>query len=137
MKLYTIYLDGIDKTGKDSILPYIGPVCNYRYVCNIRGVMTQFAYDELYGRDYSYDLDQQKDCLNVLLTVEEEDWKVRCKMTNEPAIDYKKNCEVFERAYNKLESAGCPVIKINTSKHSLYEIAKIIVNEIDHLNGLN
>ena len=52
MKMYNIYLDGIDKCGKGSILPYIGPLSNYKYICNVRGVISQIAYSKLYNRPY-------------------------------------------------------------------------------------
>lgn len=133
-KIYTICLDGIDKTGKDTILPYIGPLCNYKYICNVRGIMTQIAYSELYNRNYEYDLDQQKHILNVLLTVDYDDWKIRCKMNNEPEINYFDNSNVFWKAYSLLHNAGYPTLAIKTSKHSPYEIAKMIV---DHINELN
>lgn len=128
---YTIYLDGIDKTGKDTLLPYIGPICNYKYICNVRGIMTQIAYSKLYNRPYTYDLKQQKNCLNVLLTVSEEDWKVRCKINNEPDISYEENQLAFEEAYEMLLKNNCPVIKINTSTHSPFQVAMIIVSEMN------
>lgn len=135
MKYYTIYLDGIDKTGKDSILPYIGPLCNYKYICNVRGIMSQIAYSDLYLRKLDYDLHQQKECLNVLLTVNKDDWLVRCAIACEPSISYEEHCKVFEAAYKKLQDAGCPVFTLNTSFVSPYAAAKLIVDYIDEMNG--
>lgn len=133
--IYTIYLDGIDKCGKDSILPYIGPLCNYKYICNIRGIMTQLAYSKLYNRDYNYNLTQQEHVLNVYLTVDKEDWKIRCNINNEPDIVYEDNVKVFNDAYNELLKNGFNTLKINTSKYSQYEIAKQIVKRMDELNA--
>lgn len=135
MKYYTIYLDGIDKTGKDSILPYIGPLCKYKYICNVRGIMTQIAYSDLYQRKFDYDLYQQKECLNVLLTVNKDDWLVRCAVTREPKISYEEHRNAFEAAYKKLQDAGCPVLTLNTSFLSPYAAAKLIVDYIDEMNG--
>lgn len=134
MKMYNIYLDGIDKCGKDSILPYIGPLSNYKYICNVRGVISQIAYSKLYNRPYEYDLDQQIYALNVYLTVDYEDWKIRCKSTNEPEINYIENVKVFDESFDYLKKLHFPVLKCNTSKCSPYEIAKIIINEIERYN---
>lgn len=135
LKYYTIYLDGMDKTGKDTIAKYVIILSKYRYVINCRGIITQVAYDKLYNRNCVYDIEQQKDVINVLLTVDEDDWNIRCKITNEPKIDYNTNSKSFEDAYNELVSNGMVIPRFNTSTMSPYEIAKQIVEYADKLNS--
>ena len=106
MKYYSICIDGIDKTGKDTLLGFIDRLSNHKYIINVRGMLSQIAYSDLYKRDFNYDLSTQQHILNVLLTADKEDWEVRCKLTREPAINYEDNCEVFEEAYTALHRAG-------------------------------
>ena len=135
MKYYSICIDGIDKTGKDTLLGFIDQLSNHKYIINVRGMMSQIAYADLYKRDFNYDLVPQQHILNVLLTVDYDDWKTRCKLTREPAIDYESNCKVFEDAYSTLEKAGLPVVKYNTTVMTPYMIAKCILAVMDNLNS--
>ena len=136
IKYNTIYLDGIDKTGKDTIAQYVIKLCNYRYIVNCRGIITQIAYNDIYHRDYNYDLAGQKNIVNVLLTADHDDWNIRCELTNEPKIDYDTHISAFQNVYNKLNLQNLPVLSLNTSKMSPYQIAKNIVDYVDTLNGI-
>ena len=136
IKFSTICLDGIDKTGKDTLLRYIFYLSNKKYLCNARGIMTMIAYSKLYHREFKYSLDGQENIMNILLTADEEDWKIRCKCTSEPVIDYKKNIEAFEYAYRLLQKANKPVLRYNTSELTPYQIAKMIVEEMERKNDI-
>lgn len=127
LKYYTVYVDGIDKTGKDSIAQYIMRMTNYECIVNSRGILSQIAYDKLYNRNRTYELIQQKYIINVLLDVEEEDWKIRCAYTQEPKINYEANKLVFYDARKTLIDAGYEVLSFNTSHSTPYEIATKIV----------
>lgn len=137
MKYYSICIDGIDKTGKDTLLGFIDRLSNHKYIINVRGMLSQIAYSDLYRRDFNYDLSTQQHILNVLLTADKEDWEVRCKLTREPAINYEDNCEVFEVAYKRLQDAGLPVARFNTTVMTPYMIAKSIIDALNNLNGEN
>lgn len=136
MKYYNIFIDGIDKSGKDLIAYYVIRLSNFKYIVNGRGILSQLAYAKLYNRNDVYDLTQQKNIINVYLEVDKEDWLLRCKKTNEPAIDYEKNTEAFQYAVNVLDKAY-NVICFNTSQETPYSIAKRIVNYVDDLNKEN
>ena len=125
MRYYTVVLDGIDKTGKDTIWGYVDYLSGRKYVINSRGVMSQIAYSELYNRPFA---------LNVLLTVEKEDWETRCKITHEPPIDYEKNMAAFNKAFEKLMDAGMPVARIDTTNMTPYMAAKSIIMAMNALN---
>lgn len=131
MKYYSICIDGIDKTGKDTLLGFIDQLSNHKYIINVRGMLSQIAYANLYNRDFNYDLVPQQYILNILLTVDEEDWKTRCKLTREPVIDYAENCRVFCEAYDVLENAGLPVATFNTTHMTPYQIAKAVIKILE------
>ena len=81
---------------------------------------------------YKFKVDTDSDY--IYLTVDYEDWKIRCKSTNEPEINYIENVKVFDESFDYLKKLHFPVLKCNTSKYSPYEIAKIIINEIERYN---
>ena len=133
MKYYNIFIDGIDKSGKDLITYYVIYLSNFKYIVNGRGILSQLAYAKLYNRNDTYDLTQQKDIVNVYLEVDKEDWLLRCKNTNEPVLDYEKNVETFQYAISILTNVT-NIIRFNTSQETPYMIAKQIVNYVDNLN---
>lgn len=134
LKYYTIVLEGIDKCGKDTIGKYLFALDGGKYLHITRGIMSVIAYNKLYNRDFDYDLSDERRNVFVNLLCDEEDWKIRCKITNEPKIDYKQNCEAFEYAKNVLKEADCFVIDINTSEMSIYDAATMILNFMEELN---
>ena len=134
MKYDTIVLEGIDKTGKDTILRYICELSNYKYLVQSREILSQIAYSQLYTRDYEYQVkDRYNNVLFVYLTVDREDWNIRCNMTNEPVISYDDNIKVFNDAVYKY-SGYINIIKFDTSKKTPYQIAKKIVEYMNELN---
>lgn len=137
MKIYQIFLDGIDKTGKDLIRSYIFYLGKGRYICVARGIMSMRVYSKLYDRPYQYEDENQQYALNVMLTVEKEDWKIRCKATNEALTNYEKEQRLFTSEYMQLKSKGYYVKKYNTSKITPYEIAKDIISYMEKINGSN
>ena len=135
LKYYNVYIDGIDKCGKDLVNSYITYLENYKYLNKSRGLITMIAYSEKFNRKYEYDLESMKKSVHILLDVDEDDWFVRCKNTNEKLIDYKYDTALFNRAYNKLQNAGYKVYRFNTSKQTPYTIAKEIIKILNELNG--
>ena len=135
MRTYQIFIDGIDKTGKDLIRSYIFYLGKGRYICVARGIMSMQVYSKIYDRKYEYDIEPQKNVMNVLLEVDKEDWEVRCKASNEQLTDYEAETSEFEKAYENLKSKGCNVLKFNTSLNTPYCIAMAILNEMERING--
>ena len=54
LSYYYIEIDGIDKTGKDTLWHYIDYMSGRKYVINSRGIISQVAYSCLYDRKYTY-----------------------------------------------------------------------------------
>lgn len=136
MRYFQIFLDGIDKTGKDLIRSYIFYLGKGRYICVARGIASMRVYSQLYDRPYLYDDASQQNVMNVLLTVDKEDWVIRCKTSNEPLTDYDKETQMFNEVFDDLERKGYNVLRYNTSTFTPYTIAKMIVNHMEKLNGL-
>ena len=153
-KVFNVEFDGMDKCGKDSIAKQIFAVDPNKYIINVRGIMSQIAYSHLWSRGYEYDLSKGylENTLFVYLTVDEDDWNVRCKISGEheknksrsdveSAIKYKSSNDAFELAYEKLNASLAEkqvsdkhILKLNTSEMTPYQI---ILKVVDRLNELN
>lgn len=132
MKYYTVVLDGIDKTGKDTIAGFIWRL-DKRLNILVRGWPSLVVYNEKFKRNTDYAM-PYKDALYVHLLVDEEDWKIRCSMTNEKKIDYEADSKMFDSAFNILDNYGYKVMTANTSRITPYQIAQAIVEVIKQLN---
>lgn len=137
LSYYYIEIDGIDKTGKDTLWHYIDYMSGRKYVINSRGIISQVAYSCLYDRKYTYmpTVSNYNNTLIVYLTADEDDWNIRCKITNEPKIDYKSNINAFNDAKDFIKNTThVNVLEFNTSHMTPYEIAKAVCKRMDELN---
>lgn len=137
-KHYEVFIDGIDKSGKDSLARYIDKYCGYTLCVHSRGMLSTIAYNILYGREVDYQNFRGNPCqpLYVLLKVDKKDWEMRCQLTSEPAISYEKNVEVFDRAEEIVKQLGYKVIEFNTTQYTLDTIAKAVVGYIETENSI-
>lgn len=149
-KVFNIEFDGIDKCGKDSIMKQIFSYCPNKFIPKTRGLMSQIAYAKMFNRnsEYEYSDGYLENTLFVYLTVNEDDWKVRCDITNEHEknkyrtdvereIKYKESCECFDYAYEKLYKElknKKHIMKFNTSEVTPINIIKEVINRINELN---
>lgn len=136
-KYWEIEIDGPDKAGKDLVCKYLCEMSGWRFSINVRGLMSQQVYAKKFGRDYEYDvLNFNKNKILILLTGEPEDLAIRCKLTNEPEYNIKKDLELFESTARHLEEAF-NVLYYNTTYISPYHIAKKVIAYIDKLEEEN
>ena len=135
MKIFQIFLDGIDKTGKDLIRSYIFYLAKGRYICVARGYASMVVYSNLYDRPYEYDMTTQSICLNVLLEVDKDDWEIRCKNSNEPLTNYEAEVIAFRNVFTELEQSGYHTLRFNTSRVTPFSIAKAIIRYMEKING--
>lgn len=131
MKYYTVILEGIDKTGKDTVRQYVWQM-NKSLNVFCRGYISLEAYNRKFNRGKQYNA-PYKDALYVLLTVNKEDWQIRCKMHDEPVIDYDNDNALFRTVYNSLDDKYAK-LEIDTSVFTPYQIAKVIIDKIERLN---
>lgn len=131
LKHYCISFEGIDKSGKDLVGKYVNILGNYKYVLMDRGLLSNMTYSRMNNRNYEYNLSAYTNWIIVYLIVEKEDWEVRCKLANEPAIDYGKHITEFNKTAMLLNDAEIPVLVYNTSKYTPYQIAKDIIHYME------
>lgn len=138
MNYYQICIDGIDKTGKDTIVKEIDLLSNHKYIIYARGLMSNIAYCNIYGgRDYQYNVNNYKNTLIVYLTVEKEDFVARhkaCKELDITTEDYDFHISEFEKVKNNLSEQGLNILSFNTSYCTPYMIAKSIIKYMEEIN---
>lgn len=134
MRIYTVILDGIDKSGKDTIAKYIWRL-DKRLNVFVRGWPSLVVYAKKFNRDCTYELPYDK-ALYIHCLVKKEDWKIRCEIENEDinAVDYEKDSKSFERAFERLSDCGYYMMAVNTSCMTAYDIAKLIVQRLKEIN---
>lgn len=133
-KYFSVSVEGIDKSGKYQVLKYLDILGKHKYVLMDRGLMSNITYARMFERGYSYDIDQFKKWIFVHLYCDKADWEVRCKLTNEPTIDYKKNIDAFEETVEEFKMFGFHVLSFNTTNLTPYNVAKQVIAYIDKLN---
>lgn len=146
-KVFNIEFDGIDKSGKDTVMKQLFSIAPNKYIPKSRGLLSQIAYSKIYNREYEYEVSQGylNNTLFILLDVDEADWKIRCDISREhlknqyrvdmeAAVEYKSNCEGFEYAFSYLQDLGAHIVRFNTSKMTSYQIILNVLKIIDELN---
>lgn len=149
MKIFNVEFDGIDKTGKDYIANQMKSVSPNIYCVKSRGLMSQIAYGKLYNRNIEYEVTNGyiENTLFILLTVDEDDWNVRCDLSGEheknkyrtdleDEVKYESNSKVFVDTYNDLKSKYSPshFMRFNTSEITPIKIIKEVVKRLEKLN---
>lgn len=133
-KYFSVSVEGIDKAGKYQVLKYLDILGKHKYVLMDRGLMSNITYSRMFKRGYSYDINQFNNWIFVHLYCDKADWEVRCKMTNEPVIDFKKNIDAFEETAEEFKKFGFHVLSFNTTDLTPYNVAKQVIAYIDKLN---
>lgn len=128
-----IEIEGVDRTGKDTLLKYIEQMTNYKYVLHARGLVSQIVYSKIYKRyyDYSKVIEDNGNTLIIYLTCDKEDLKLRHKISNEPEINIDRDIEAFEDITDKLADMGLKILTFNTSNWTPYEIAKKVLEFLE------
>lgn len=135
LKIDTIILEGIDKTGKDTIQQYIYRLKKGRYAVYNRGNISNAAYDKIFNRNEYIERDLPNNFLYILLTVDPEDLKIRFEINNEPEIDREYHAKVFYETFYRL-TEGHYRLEFNTTELTAYNIAKQVIEYCDNINGL-
>lgn len=125
----TIILEGVDRTGKDSIRHEIVKQSNGKIVVMCRSYISQIVYSRIYGRNINekeyFDLIKKTKKIGYeyyILTADINVLLERFKQTNEPMIDIKRDLIAFENIARELN-----IKVIDTSFKTPIELAKEII----------
>ena len=128
-----IEIEGVDKTGKDTVLKYIEQMTNYKYVLHARGFVSQIVYSKIYNRNYDYTkvANDNTNTLVEYLTSNKADLEIRHKISKEPKIDINRDIEVFDNVIANLSNSGFKILVFNTSYITPYKIALAVLDFLE------
>lgn len=137
LKYYSVFLDGIDKAGKSTLVAYLARLSNYTLNIFDRGLITNIVWNKIQGREIEYDTEQWRNTVFIRLNVNKEDWKIRCSIYHEPDMphSYEDMNHRYDEVFNEFNNNGFKVLEYNTSEMTQYEIAVDIINYLNHLNN--
>ena len=110
-----IIFEGMDKTGKTTLLNKLNKATNFEHVVLDRGVISSYVYDKVYGRNfrekYDFFLDMIKNTkhLVILCVASEEVIRNRLKAAGEelPAAQEEFGIQNIQLLfYDELEASG-------------------------------
>lgn len=128
----SIEIEGMDKTGKDTLAKYISLMTNYAFTINVRGILTQLVYNDKFERNNTYVLPYKP--FVIFLDVDNTDHAVRCNIAKEPKININKDREVYYKYIKKFNEIGINVFIYNTSEMTPYMIAKDVISKLNEIN---
>lgn len=131
-----IFVEGIDKTGKDTLAYYLNQYTDFGHYVSARGPLSTLVYAEKFKRkcdSFDYLIRIKNEILIVLLTSEEKDLDIRFKMTDEPWIDICQDMRLFEKQYFKFQQLGIHCVKYNTSYMTPTQIAMSIQHYLSEI----
>lgn len=134
-----VEIEGIDRTGKDTLMRYIDYMSNRTMVVKTRGLMSNIAYADLYNRFLSTQyvnqlLEANKETLIVYLTADKADWEVRMKIAGHENLDFTRNEMAFEYAKRVIRGTDILFFEFNTTKQTPYQIAEMVMTIIREEN---
>ncbi|UDY80706.1 P-loop containing nucleoside triphosphate hydrolase [Geobacillus phage GR1] len=130
-----IILEGVDRSGKDSMQDAIDKATKYKHIITDRGPIGFKAYCEIFNKPEHLYLAYQKMELDLLevpnvlviyLTASTETLIDRCIKTNHEILDFDYHKSVYEKF---LHSSKLPSITVDTTEKHVTEIVQELIAE--------
>ena len=130
-----IILEGVDRSGKDSMQDAIDQATKYKHMVMDRGPIGFKAYCDIYSKDlslfHSYERTEQSmvnlnNVLVIYLDCSTEVLVDRCIRTNHEILDFDLHKSFYEAHYN---NSPLPKIKVDTTNRHVTEIVQDLIKE--------
>ncbi|PEN61668.1 hypothetical protein [Bacillus wiedmannii] len=130
-----IILEGVDRSGKDSMQDAIDSITRYKHMVMDRGPIGFKAYCEIFNKDEelfkSYDQMEKEmfilhDVLVIYIDCDTEVLVDRCLKTDHELLDFNYHKFVYEKFFNE---SRLDKIKVDTTKRHVREIVQDLVRE--------
>lgn len=130
-----IILEGVDRSGKDSMQDEIDQATRYKHIITDRGPIGFLAYCEIFNKsdelfqqywDMEMELKKLSDVLVIYLTAETETLVDRCIKTDHEILDFDYHKKVYETF---VDSSSLPSIKVDTTHKHVKEIVQDLIKE--------
>jgi thymidylate kinase len=128
-----IILEGVDRSGKDSMQDAIDAATRYKHIIADRGPIGFQAYCEIFKksdalmRAYNWmekDFAKIPNILVIYLTASTEELVRRCEVTNHEILDFDYHKSVYEKY---LHNSPIPSITVDSTNKHVTEIVKELV----------
>lgn len=125
-----IFVEGVDRVGKGSLIEAIHKATNYKHIIFDRGIISNMAYSTIYNRgnssiykDYLKLERQMKklDHLVIYVDCDNSELEKRCENTNHEKIDYDAHKTTFAAIYS---TTVLNVYKVDSTNMKPEEIAQ-------------
>lgn len=134
---YQVIFEGPDRVGKTTLKEYFEKLTNFKYVTIDRGLLTGMVYTEKFDRDpVTYDFEQYKNVIIVLLGADPKEVYRRCIATKEEVYDFEYDNELFRKHAKTLEDAGVTIIRYDTTIPNTHGIAHDLKGRVEEINGI-
>ena len=130
-----IILEGVDRSGKDSMQDAIDKATRYKHVITDRGPIGFMAYCEIFNKSHELfrhycqmelALKKLNDVLVIYLTADTETLVDRCIKTDHEILDFDYHKKIYE---TYVDSSPLPTIKVNTTHKHVDEIVQDLIKE--------
>lgn len=133
---YQVIFEGPDRVGKTTLKENFEKITNFKYVTIDRGLLTGMVYTEKFDRPaVTYDLEQYKNVIVVLLTADPKEIYRRCIATKEEVYDFEYDISLYEKYVKTLKDAGITVIEYDMTIVDSIQIAHNLKKRVEELNG--
>ena len=130
-----IFIEGVDRVGKGSLIEAIHKATNYKHIIFDWGLISNMAYSSIFNRtngntykDYLKLERQMKklDHLVIYVDCDNDELERRCKETNHEKIDYKAHKSAFDSIY---VTSVLNIHKVDSTNMSPDEIAQQLLEQ--------
>jgi len=143
MKEHIVILDGVDKTGKDTIKDYLVKQSDGKILVIVRSFISQIVYSRIYKRNIneSFFIEKMRNLHHdgnytfFYLTTRKDELIKRFKKNNEQDLDIKhidSHFKVFNDVLNKIDDAGIYINHIDTTDKTPDETTRDIIGSIKY-----
>jgi len=141
MKEHIVILDGVDKTGKDTIKDCLVKQSDGKILVVVRSFISQIVYSRLYKRNINEsffikkmrDLYYDSNYTFFYLTASKNELIKRFEKHNEQDLDIKyidKHIKTFNDILNEMKNSGMHIKYIDTTDKTPDDTAKDIIGSI-------
>lgn len=126
-KARLVFMEGIDKVGKTTLIPGVREGTGFRHVVVDRGPISNMAYAMKFHRSADVYWDNKDlmanigpDSVLVIVDASNEDVLQRIKEAGDPVIDPEEDRKLFESVFERCQPdiRDVPVLRVNTSAMS-------------------
>lgn len=130
-----IILEGVDRSGKDSMQDAIDSATRYKHVITDRGPIGFLAYCDIFGKSddlYNSYVEMEKqlqsldNLLVIYLTASTETLIDRCVKTNHEILDFEHHKKLYEI---HLKASQLKSITVDTTNRHVTEIVQDLIAE--------